>query len=251
MWRYQMTKTLYIDDRVGSKHLVKPLRKVHNAPAVLERLEFGDVLFVGNNKTGPVEVGIELKKVPDLLESIMSGRLMGHQVPGMVRYYDVRYLIVEGVYRASNRDGLVEVWRGHWMRGLPTMTYSALDRMLITLEQMAGFHVRRTSNSAETVQAINDLFRWWQKQWSSHKSHLAFDRSHDVPPDRNLLKKPTLCEQVANLLPGIGWRKSHDVAKVFRTVSRMASSSIDDWLVIPGIGRKISWDVYDAIRSKK
>jgi len=72
-----------IDKRDGSDYLCEPLkqlglRRISTSP-------FADLAFTGRgNDDAPIEVGIEFKKLDDLVTSLRSGRLQGHQLPGML-----------------------------------------------------------------------------------------------------------------------------------------------------------------------
>ncbi len=91
---------ILVDSRIGSKDLIKPLGSISK----LAVLEFADAMFVGGGEGNkPVFVGIEIKKIKDALSCIMSGRFAGHQLVGLVKEYDVRYLIIEGWYRADRK----------------------------------------------------------------------------------------------------------------------------------------------------
>jgi len=104
--------TLLVDSRVGSKDLAKPLS------AKLAVLEFADAMFVGGGLGDkPIFIGIEVKTVKDALSCVVSGRFAGHQLPGLVKGYDVVYLIVEGRWRAD-KEGLLEVPYGKRWRAV-------------------------------------------------------------------------------------------------------------------------------------
>jgi ERCC4-type nuclease len=68
------------------------------------QLEAGDLFFVGRGDKGAATtIGIEHKKVADLIASLRTGRLQGVQLPGMraaeagaTPLYDYAYLMVEG-----------------------------------------------------------------------------------------------------------------------------------------------------------
>lgn len=102
---------LTVDPREGSNNLVEPLSMM-GVPVRRETLEYGDVAFVGR---GPSEsslpVGIEYKSVSDLLTSWQDGRLLGHQLPGMLNCYTINYLLVEGATSVDTDDG--KIGRAH------------------------------------------------------------------------------------------------------------------------------------------
>jgi ERCC4-type nuclease len=94
---------ILVDQRTGSADL-EPQLKALGLPTELMFMEFGDIAWTGRGENGTaVQVGIELKKLPDLLTSLRDGRLPNHQVPGMLKKpegaYDYGWLIVEGKWR--------------------------------------------------------------------------------------------------------------------------------------------------------
>src|SRR5690606_14817743 len=72
------------------------------------QLKSGDACFMGNGPDDKeVMIGIERKKVPDLLSSINSSRLAGLQIPQMMKYYWRTLLIVEGQFRCHRERGVI------------------------------------------------------------------------------------------------------------------------------------------------
>src|ERR1044071_4618368 len=96
---------LRIDDRIGSVELA-PLFQSYGIKPIVCRLEFGDLDFVGRGPQGGCAIVVERKRINDLVSSIQSKRLSGHQTPGMARSYDYAYLIVEGIWRPAENDQL-------------------------------------------------------------------------------------------------------------------------------------------------
>lgn len=234
---------LLVDRRTGSAELLLPLQ-ARQIPVELCTLRFGDLAIVGNGDTGPVMIGVERKRVRDLLQSLTSGRLSGHQLPGLVDEYAHRWVLVEGAYRESD-DGLIEVPRGHgrpWE--LIRFKYAALEAYLLTLVLRAGVHMHRTYSVDETVAWLGVLWHWWTgKTWQEHRSHLALHR----PPDIAIWCKPGLVQRWAAELPGID-SKSVDVAKHFKTPLELAVAGEDQWRKIAGIGKTTAARVVQLIQ---
>lgn len=231
---------ILVDDRVGSVHYAKSLK-----PSQVERLEYGDIAFEGAN--GQL-IGIEVKKINDAVSSLLSGRLADHQLPGMLGLYDQSYLIVEGYYRCDSESGLVQGWRGSWRditSGRQRLTWQALDNWLTSIETLGGVKVRRTVTEQETIQTVQALYHWWGKL--DHKSLHVFNTAMDAAA----IDRPGLCRRMAAQLPMIGWQRSADVAKKFRTVSAMANADRQDWMAIDGIGAGIADKVVKAINGER
>ena len=87
---------ILVDTRAGSNELIEPLLKA-GLPVEEATLEFGDLAFLGRGEGGKkLTIGIEHKKMGDLVQSMTGGRLAGHQLPGMLGMYDRCWLIAEG-----------------------------------------------------------------------------------------------------------------------------------------------------------
>jgi ERCC4-type nuclease len=236
-----------LDDRAGSRDLYSPLLSL-GVKVQLGRLPFGDLSFVGNGPDGiPQQIGIEHKRVSDVLQCITDGRFTGHQLPGLVGQYNRVWLWLEGEYRAG-RSGLLQRkldsgrGEGRWVdcsMGRRSFHYHELESWLNTLEIKAGVHVRRTANQMESVTSIAALYRWWTgKDWEDHKSHLGFDLSGEC--DRALLLPPHFVRRVAKELSGVGWERSAAIVKHFGTdrgIVPLITAELEDWCRIDGIGK--------------
>lgn len=240
---------LFIDDRIGSRDLIDPLRK-YGVPADLHRLEYGDFAFVGRGSRGfPLTVGIELKNTSDLLKSLSSGRFTGHQLPGLLAGYDRVWLLTEGIWRASE-SGVLEVLQGGAWRpaaaGTSRIMARDLDKQLLTLTIRGGVLHHHCATRTDTVRWLSALYHWWvDKDLDEHKSHLAF---HQVDLDRALLEIPSLTRKVAKELPGVGWEKSRAVESHFGSVHRMVTADRSEWTQVPGIGKTLAARITTALR---
>ena len=170
---------ILLDSRVGSKHLAPELEGL-GAEFELTHLEFADACFTGNGPDGVVSVGVEIKNVNDLANSIQSGRLAGHQVPGLLDNYQHIWLVVEGFYRNSPST-IVEVPRGAgWQPlhlGSRPVFWTGLEGFLTTLEVQASIHVRRTRTPRETAEFLKLLHHWWGQPYDEHRALKAVHRS--------------------------------------------------------------------------
>jgi len=237
---------IYVDRRTGSAELYTPLQ-ARRVPVELTTLEFGDVAFVGHGPQGDILVGVERKRITDLVQSMTSGRLSGHQLPGLVEAYAHRWIVVEGTYR-ENKHGHLEypIGRGRWETA--RLSYAAVESYLLTLTMRAGVHVQRTYNLEDTAGWLDYLWRWWtKKEWAEHRSHLS---SYD-PADPGIWSRPTLVHRVAAQLPGIGDEKAAAVAKHFHSVAELVAASEAAWRQIPGVGKVIAQRAVAALRSTK
>src|SRR3990170_3568798 len=84
-----------IDTRAGSNELIDPLSNL-GVPVESGILASGDIEILGNGPNGtPLLVGIEYKKIPDLIACVRSGRF-ADQLRGMRDTYLISWLLIEG-----------------------------------------------------------------------------------------------------------------------------------------------------------
>lgn len=239
---------ILLDRRVGSKELAAPLLQL-NVPFELTTLEFGDVAMMGNGPDGVTPLGVERKKVRDLVNSLVSGRLVGHQLPGLVSNYPYAWLVIEGTWR-EGADGLVELPSGkrQWQTMTPTMRGRDLLAWILTLELRGGLKVRQTYDELDTARFVGALHHWWTaKEWREHKSHLALY----APVEQALYVKPSLTRRWANQLTGVGFDKSVAVERYFPSAFDMVVAHESDWKQIDGIGKGIAKRVIDEIHKRE
>ena len=233
---------LLIDPRAGSKELI-PYLSPYDIEFQTAQLEFGDIAFMANGKDGAVTVGIELKTIHDLVASIRSKRLSGHQLPGMCETYDVLYLCVQGVWRCGP-SGEVEVLAGRgWVPlrlGSSSILYREVSNYLTTLEQVCGLDVVRTNNHAETAAWVVGLAAWWSKPWDKHNSHEAIYSPDPVRKGQRrasfMPRKVGAVAKVASCLPGID-NKAFEFEKKFKTVEQMVTAGVKDLQKVEGVGK--------------
>ncbi len=242
---------IMIDDRTGSVELL-PLFPA-GIDVEVTRLVYGDISFLGNGPDGPVSIGIERKGILDLLSSMATGRLAGHQLIGLNSSYEYVYLIVEGLWRFNPSSGLLEMRKGgDWgaaCLGQRRFMAREVVGFLNTLIVKAGVMILYTGGRNETVQVICALYHWWNdKQFDAHTSHLALHRKHAETVE---LTKPTLVRRIAAELPGIGWGKSRAVNAHFDTVHEMVMATERDWLAVPGIGKVLAKRIVAALRGEE
>jgi len=237
-----------IDDRIGavelSKHLPKDLVNV-------ERLKYGDARFFGNGPDGPVPVGVERKRIHDLIQSMEDGRLSGHQLVGLVSRYQVVYILVEGIWRTDPVEGVLQTYRkGSWRplcHGKRAYMTRDIINYLNTLEVLCGVHVWRSDTIQASCHWLLGLYRWWQKDWSEHKSHLRFQTN--VPMGQSIgLKKPTLLRRILQQLPGVGWERAKTMESHFTSILDLVLADEKELQAIPGIGKKMAKNIRNALQ---
>lgn len=227
---------ILLDPRTGSGDLAH-FFKSWGVQFDLMHLEYGDAAMAGQSPYDTI--GVEIKKVRDALQCMCDGRFAGHQLPGLIKEYQLVWLVIEGHFNVSfdTRQMTVSGKRGlqHPLKLGKTRTfqYRSFDHWLMTMELRGGLRIKRTASRCETAQFLSDLQTWWEKPIDQHKSHLAF---HEVRPDAALLVPMTPVMKVAKELPGIGWQRAQLVSRHFKSVYDMMVADEKDWMQIDGIG---------------
>ena len=273
---------ILVDDRAGSIDLIPYLQSHPSAPPISStRLPAGDVAFDGHGPKGinTIFVGIEYKRIHDMMNSIRSGRYSGHQLPELLNYYDQYYLILEGPYREgddgnlqsfSSKDLAQEPRRfqkehltGRWFTlninttSQHSFRYTELDHFLCTLESHTPVKIRRSLSIHDTVSQIVSLFtqhwewrakdgKWHPRPWDSHHGYEAIHTPQTVAT----IGKAGLVRKVAASLSGIGWERSGEVAIKFNTVKDMIEAGPKEWATIPGIGKVLAERVFKQLRGE-
>lgn len=224
-------------------------------PSVFSRLDFGDASLLGYGPAEiPVLVGVEIKKVPDVLACMQDGRFSAHQLPGMCRSYSYRYLVVEGPWR-PDEHGYVTVPRGQgtWSRPGTQMLASGLGRWLLTMDVMCGMRVIPTRDRQHTARFLSDLWHWWSQPWGGHDAHLALEEFHAGGANQQHLdltipkQEWRLCRDWAAAIPSLGRIKAGRVADHFETAYQLATAKMGEWLKIKGIGKGIAAEAVKLI----
>lgn len=257
---------IYIDDRIGSgsgKYKIQDhLRK--GIPYTLTHLEYADAMFIGNGPDNILPIGIERKTIGDLLNSMLTGRLTSHQLVGLLRTYQVNYLLVEGIYRSNPRTGILECnYYGKWAplrlgkskrEYMASMVYNYLNRLAIVY----NIKLLETSNLVQTGHLISFIYTWWKKQWTDHAVHAGF---HTTPlQPRTLedggpvpiaqLSEPPFVQRVIKEFKGVGWKKSEVVMKRFPTVEKLVRANRGHLKSVQGIGKGLADSMYKELREE-
>ena len=216
-----------VDERVGSKDLAEPLMEMGLDVEVMA-LPFSDICFEGRGDNDvPVFVGVELKKLPDLISSLRSGRLSGHQLPGLLGTFDFHFLLVEGTWRPDAKGRITTPRRYSQWSTLPGMNVAEMEKRVLTLELMGGLRVRHTGSRPVTLHFIANLYRWFNDQsMDRHTSHLTPHTAHGFLPLSDF-------RQTVMRLPGIGMKASKAVEDYFNAnLQDAVNATVADWAEI-------------------
>lgn len=230
----------------GSKELLPLIRQI-GIKAELAHLPFGDFSFSGNGPKGEIYVGIERKTLHDLLNCIDTSRYSAHQKPGMDVLYSIKYLMVEGIFKAHDKGWLMEGnQQGQfWIckpGGRPVL-YSKLRRYMFSVGH-SGVTVTQTRDMYQTAYDVCELYHYWNKPWEDHTSMLEMPKI--VLP--SIAGKPRLVRKWAADLDGIGAKLSEEAGRKFKTGAKLAAASVEEWQEIPGVGRVTAERVWKEIR---
>ena len=238
-----------LDDRIGSAELARPLKKL-GCQVKVARMEFADAAFYGNGPNGTqLHVGIERKKVAELVNCMTDTRFTGHQIPGLLRTYQDRYLLIEGRYWPDPRTGLLMVNGREAGFGLRRFMYRDFEHFIMSVRRKARLEIVTTGSEKDTAWWLHTAYTWYtDKTWEQHKSVYAID---DVKPETAILDERTLLRRLAAQLPNIGWTRSKAVEQHFASVHQMFNARVTDWTECKGIGKGIARNVVRAIRATR
>lgn len=243
---------ILIDTKGKETQELLPHIQAQRVPVEATDLPYGDAAFEGSGPDGIMAVGIERKKLHDMLACIDDSRYSAHQRLGMSQLYRVSFLVIEGYWRPHDPGGmLMEGYSGGMSWGYAKhrsakILYSKLRRYLFSVT-LSGVHVIYTRDPFHTAFDICELYHYFQKPWRNHTSMLEMQKLS--LPAINL--KPPLVRKWAADIDGVGVKLSEDAERLFKTPIRLASSDEMDWLKIRGIGVPTAQDIVRQIGGKR
>lgn len=241
---------LYIDDRIGAKELSSEVKSPH----IVKRLDYADVMFLGNGPTGPVSIGIERKRFRDLMNSMQTGRLSGHQLIGLKNSYDYVFLLIEGAFKIG-KDGYLRRPKGKaWVverlgdRSLPS---SYMYNYLLELSIFAQVIVIFQFNIQCSALWIDGVYSWFQRSWESHHAHAQFEVDTGKEPSTfdNIQRKPKLLVRMIKEIEGVGWVKAKALGRKYSDVVTMAFAEAEELTEVKGIGKELARRIGKALRT--
>ncbi len=192
------------DDREKSNGVVKQLVGL-GAKIDLKRLDVGDYHL-------SERCIVELKTVPDFVDSIVDGRLLEQ-----LRYLskvDKPVLILEGVEDIYSQRNLHP---------------NAIRGMLSTIAISYGIPVLQTKNNKETAEMLYIIAKREQdlssKNFSAHGS-------------KKPISDKELQEYIVSSLPNIGPAMAKELLHQFRNVRKIFTATEDELKKVPGVGDK-------------
>lgn len=225
-----------------------PYIKKYGVAVDKAELKWGDAAFEGNGPDGTIMVGIERKRLHDMLSCIDDNHYSAEQKVGMKQMYAVSILMVEGHWKPHDGNGLLMEGFNSGMnfgycapRGRRIM-YAKLRRYLFSVA-LAGVIVCYTRDPGHTAYDIVEWFHYFQKRWKDHTGLLEPTKVN-IP---HLLGKPSLTRRWAHDLEGVGVKYSLDAERLFKKPYALATADESEWLKIPGVGVKTAQSIVREI----
>ena len=223
---------LFVDYRRGSHDLIAPLR-VLGLPAEETELDSADLAFEGRGEGGaPLSIGIEFKKLGELVGSLRSGRLQGHQLPLMRRQYAHSYLLIEGELLYGADGQLLRRAGRRRYKPLPgRMGISELLKRLQVLHLRGGLNPLWAVCRKDTLHQIEALYHTWTDvDMDEHKSHIAIYTAPTLVPMNQFRK-------TVSTLPDIQLKMSKGAQERFRSIKRAVNAPVQEWAEVASTGK--------------
>lgn len=252
---------IIIDNAVGSKQLVNypPL----NDPdiAVLDTLESGDAMFIGNGPDDTITVGIEVKRIDDFVGSSRSGRLWDVQIPNMLKSFDVSWLVWYGVYQATKNWAFIDWYRESkgWQRleipgkkGRKGWCVPFLFlQSLIAKVTSTGVHCLHCPTVWDVAMWLSALYRHYQKPYEDQTGlgDKFFSPEVWAPRDSEDTEVVRLARGLSGI-PGISRGRAMKAIETFGSVEDAITADVADWMRIPGIGQAVANQVVRFVRTR-
>lgn len=195
--------TVVADHREKDNKIVKELIGL-GLSVKTAQLQVADYVLSGT-------VGVELKKVPDFVASIIDGRLLD-QVRELKQAFDKAVIIIEG------EEDLYAVRKVH---------ANAIRGMLASI--VLDFHVPvlYTKNPQDTAQLLAVMAKREQdkdRDFSYHARKPRTDREQQ--------------EFVVSSLPGLGVQTARKLLETFGSLKALVNASREELLAVDGVGEK-------------
>ena len=236
---------LLVDYRAGSAELLAPLRKM-GLP--VERGDIlADIAFEGRGEGGaPVMVGIEFKKLGELVQSLRTQRFQGHQLLKMRDSFEFCYLLIEGELHYDTRGHLLRRRGRREFQKLPgSMAVGELFKRLLVLHLRGGCNIISARTRTDSLRWIEALYRVWTDcDLDQHKSHIAIYQAPTLAPVSEF-------RAFISRIDGISLRKSLTIEKHFGgSIRRAVNASKAEWMKVEGIGPLIAQHINDVMEGR-
>ncbi|MFO8016593.1 MAG: DEAD/DEAH box helicase [Candidatus Woesearchaeota archaeon] len=199
-----MELEIYADDREKGNGIVKEIIEL-GVKVSMKRLGIGDYLLSSR-------CGVEYKKVPDFVDSIIDNRLL-QQAKELKRNYERPVIILEGVEDIYSQRKIHP---------------NAIRGMLATIAISYGIPVLQTRNMKETASLLAVMAK--REQDSTTKVF-------DLHPAKPLTLKEQQ-EYIISSLPGVGLSIAKPLLKEFGSVRKVLNAGEEDLKKVEKVGDK-------------
>ena len=224
---------LLVDYREGSHDLVAPLLKM-GLPVDECNLPSGDIAFEGRGDGGKSTlIGIEFKKLDELVQSLRTERLQGHQLLKMRDAFNHSWLFIEGELTYDSQGRLLKRCGRKDFKTMPGgMTLSELYKRLFVLHLKGGLNWALATKRTDTLKMIESMYRTWtDKDADEHTSHIA---AYQAPP----LTPISDFRAAVKAWPGVGMKASLAAEKAFGgSLRRAATATEAEWAALETVDK--------------
>lgn len=183
-----------------------------------KRLITGDYWFFTHDYK---KVGIERKTVEDFLGSM--GDKLARQLENSLEHYDIVILLLEGNWRkvSPSKENLIT------QRGIVYQTWDMVWNYIRRFQDK-GVTLELTTDEGHTIHRLNELYALYQKSYS------LSGRSKEFGDDR-----------VMAFPSGVRGKTGMAVLEAFGSLAMVCKASIDDLMLVEGIGEKKANSIYN------
>jgi len=233
------------------------------AAATVIPLDSADVAFSGIGPgDSPIMIGVEVKSISDLANSLMEGRLQSSehdagQLRTMQLTYAQTWLVYYGEHRPCPQTGALQFPRHRnppeWVNysiGKKPVLYSYIYNFLSSPSFLSlGVNVQRFRDLSEVAFWIGHcLYREWNKPWHKHGSLATTNKSsicNDFLPQMDERQYARL--KTATTLPHMGYTRALAASKHFTSIRQMINASAEEWRHVEGVGKTVSKAIVDYV----
>lgn len=180
------------------------------------QLESADYLLSGR-------VGVELKKIPDFVASIIDGRLL-EQVRELKKNFEKAILIIEG------EEDIYAVRKVH---------ANAIRGMLAAIVLDFQVPILYTKNPKDTAGLLAIMAKREQDKDRDFSYHAK--KPHSVQEQQEFL---------ISSLPGIGVQTARNLLNYFGSIKEVVNSSKEELIALDGVGEKTSERLFQLFNEK-
>ena len=261
-------EVIFVDNRAGSVALVDHSPLDDAIVAQLTHLDSADAMFVGNGPTGNLLIGVEVKRIDELISAQQTGRLTT-QVERMLDTYGRNYLAYYGYIGTDVKDFVM--WETdarapctYASFGAPIddagagrkVPFAYLFNLLSDLDE-SGIRCVHCNTYADVAIYIGRLYRSWTKPWAARTYLRTVDNSQPKPlipryaANKVEHERIKLFVAVASHLPGMGYVRALAVAKHFTSIHALFNASVLQLMSVDGIGKTGAKRLHAAMNAER